>query len=397
MASACVAGSKSASCFICKKEKHQSNLYKVHGSRARDGNLFVKLGYFFDEELLRSVRKCCDVLQYCKTCETQINNCHKFIKVCHEVFTEVCCRKRTAPTPLDLELRVTPQNAASLKLRKLLKFGEEECRSSDEPHIEGVSALPSMPPMTITLPNRYKKLDPQSHEAVTIEETAKVISTFTNAGLYYRDLYVGKPNVTTQEMKELKDVLSKHQGSYDELVKELMEHDKVKNAIQKTLLMSLDKECTILCGKRAPSNLRTFADIDKLKDGTIGYKCLDEMENRLPFLLDVLVTIACGVNIPVPSMLGPVTMVYGILLKARCPHLSAYQRMITLVLAKYGITDRGLAVFAALGISLTSQTNLDECARKTSLRVQTHMATSELGKVISGSRDCDVPSIINIE
>ncbi|KAK6183434.1 hypothetical protein SNE40_010917 [Patella caerulea] len=289
MASACVVRStKSArgQCFICKKEKHHSNLYKLYGSRARDGKLFVKLGYFFDEELLRSVRNCCDDLVYCKTCETQINNCHKFINLCHEVFTEVASRKRSASTPV--ECRVNPQmSATGQKRRKLLTLGEEECSGTDSERALSIDepcvAMPSVTISAITLPQRYKKLDPQSQEAVAIEETAKVIGTFANAGLYYRDLYVSKPNVTAQEIKELKDVLSKHQlGSYDELVRELMEHDKVKNAIQKTLLMSLDKECTVLCGKRASSILRTCADLDKLKDGigTIGYKCLDEMEKR---------------------------------------------------------------------------------------------------------------------
>jgi len=62
---------------------------------------------------------------------------------------------------------------------------------------------------------------------------------------------------------------------------------------------------------------------------------------RLPFLLDILVTIATGrTELPGEKHMGPFALVYSILMFMRNSHLSALQRVLTLVVVKGAVNEQ---------------------------------------------------------
>ncbi len=63
----------------------------------------------------------------------------------------------------------------------------------------------------------------------------------------------------------------------------------------------------------------------------------------MPFVLDVLATIVTGPMQPtmeLPVFIGPLSLVYGILMHARNRHLSAYQRLNTIIAVKGNMNDQ---------------------------------------------------------
>ena len=65
------------------------------------------------------------------------------------------------------------------------------------------------------------------------------------------------------------------------------------------------------------------------------------MNNRAPALLDVLVTTACAwPKVPDKTVIPVVVAAYCILMKARDPHLSAFQRIVTVSLMKGHCDDK---------------------------------------------------------
>lgn len=139
--------------------------------------------------------------------------------------------------------------------------------------------------------------------------------------------------------------------------------------MKKIILEELHGSCHALCSLSIPSVLRTSSKPDALLSSDFMEACILELYEKVPFLLDVMCTVATGqFVIPSGSLLGPVSLVYGILMHARNEGLSAYQRLNSIVATKGHMNDQCLKFFNKMCVTLgpTSRRNImDECAQET--------------------------------
>ena len=105
----------------------------------------------------------------------------------------------------------------------------------------------------------------------------------------------------------------------------------LKQCCEEIVLKELDEQCKHLCSRKNPSVLRNN-DFENMVnfDWLI---ILDELQNRCPFLLEVLNTVTTKKK-PQSELAPRIGMVYAILMLQRNHELSLVQRINTLIMTE---------------------------------------------------------------
>ena len=139
--------------------------------------------------------------------------------------------------------------------------------------------------------------------------------------------------------------------------------------MKRIILEELHGSCQALCSLSRPSVLRTSSKPGALLSTNFREACILELYEKVPFLLDVVCTVATGqFVIPSGSLLGPVSLVYGILMHARNECLSAYQRLNSIAAIKVHMNDQCFKLFNKMCVTLgprSRQKIMNECAQET--------------------------------
>ena len=134
----------------------------------------------------------------------------------------------------------------------------------------------------------------------------------------------------------------------------LLEMPALVTGLKKIILEEVHGSCHTLCSIWKPSMLRTSSKPGALLSSDFMEACIQELYEKVPFLLDVPCTVAMEqFVIPSGSLLGPVSLVYGILMHARNERLSAYQRLNSIVATKGRMNDQCLKLFNKMCVTLS--------------------------------------------
>jgi hypothetical protein len=124
-------------------------------------------------------------------------------------------------------------------------------------------------------------------------------------------------------------------GTPEQIAQVFMQIPEIERCVKGIFLTQIDKQCKSLCSiKRQPSVLRTPRKKHKELAATFSLdSILREIKTRVPYLLDVLTTVAGSVRNEKDCRKIPrITMAYSILMNTRNRELTLVQKMIGIVL-----------------------------------------------------------------
>ena len=115
----------------------------------------------------------------------------------------------------------------------------------------------------------------------------------------------------------------------------------IERCVKEIVLDKINKDCKSLCSKKTPSVLRTpRSKHSELAKVFCWSSILNEMKERAPDILNILITIAAPNLMLDGRQVPPICMAYALLMNTRNRELSMVQKMNTVIIGAGHATEK---------------------------------------------------------